>query len=143
MSDKLISALARLIEEHRATAGATVTVEAPALGANPLDDDLPDPEDIAPAKVLTALRDLAMASAATATGRGDLCGRHWSALAEACAELVGRPSLPPPEAVIEAIGTGPSATWLRAQWEQARAKGDTALMAWFADQGRRHGMTFP
>lgn len=148
MSKEFLTALASLVAAEQAKAGAVATVDvapAPALGHDPLaglpDDDGPPDVDLQP--VLTALRDLAIAAAATAHLRNDLCGTQWRALEVATVKLVGAPApLPQPEELREQVGSGPNVTWLRSQWEAARAKGDTALMAWFAAQGQKHGTIF-
>ena len=150
-SINILSELAALIAKAQAAeggaVGATVDV-APALGHDPLaslppaadDDGLPEVDLHG---LIVALRDLAIAAAATAHLRGDLCGHQWRAVEVAATKLVGAPApLPAPEELREAVGSGPNITWLRAQWEAARAKGDTALMAWFAAQGQKHGQLF-
>lgn len=149
-SPDFLAALASLIASEQAKAGTVASVDVapapPALGHDPLagltpDDDGPPEVDLH--GVLVALRDLAIAAAATAHLRSDLCGHQWRAVEAATVKIVGAPApLPAPEELRDAVGSGPNVTWLRAQWEAARAKGDTALMAWFAAQGQKHGTIF-
>lgn len=149
-SPDFLAALASLIASEQAKAGTVASVDvapAPALGHDPLAGmpGMPDdgPPDVDLHDLLTALRDLAIAAAATAHLRNDLCGHQWRAVEVAAVKLVGAPApLPAPEELRDAVGSGPNVTWLRAQWEAARAKGDTALMAWFAAQGQKHGTIF-
>ena len=135
-------------------AGAVVAM-APALGHDPLSDneaatwaakvaeDAADDATEALARVGAALRRLALASAATANVRGDLCGAQWAELAQVLRDVLGGdPEVTPAAAVTAAVGDGPSVDWLRAQWEAARAKGDQGLVDWYAAQASRHGARF-
>ena len=123
-------------------------VAAPALGHNPLSDDrqadeAADDATEALARVGSALRRLALASAATANVRGDLCGAQWAELAQVLRDVLGgEPEVTPAAAVTAAVGDGPSVDWLRSQWEAARVKGDDGLANWYAAQASRHGARF-
>lgn len=142
-----------------APAGAVVAIApapAPALGHNPLSDGdaaawaateradaEADDATEALARVGASLRRLALASAATANVRGDLCGAQWAELAQVLRDVLGgEPEVTPAEAVTAAVGDGPSVDWLRSQWEAARAKGDDGLANWYAAQASRHGARF-
>lgn len=145
-----------------APAGAVVAIApapAPALGHNPLSDGdaaawaakvvmeradaEADDATEALARVGAALRRLALAAAATANVRGDLCGAQWAELAQVLRDVLGgEPEVTPAEAVTAAVGDGPSVDWLRSQWEAARAKGDDGLANWYAAQASRHGARF-
>lgn len=137
-------------------AGAPV---APALGHDPLADAVggawaarvgadaadaaADDATAALERVAGALRRLALAAAATASVRGDLCGAQWAELADVLREVLGgEPAVAPAPAVVAAVGDGPSVEWFRAQYDAAVAKGDRHLASWYAGQAARHGARF-
>lgn len=154
MSDFLSKLIALATEERdRASASPgnaptapppalTLEVAAPALGRNPLDDDdLPDAHTDIIAHVLTALRDLAIAEAATCHVRGGLCGTQWRALENVLVAAIGGPApLPSAAALADKVGTGPTIEWIRAQHMAARASGDTSMQNWFRGLAEKHGV---